>query len=261
MPESLNARPVASLLQVTLVTLAATLSSCHVFVEQAEKNLQASPSPGLALSSAGNAPIRRFTPSTEHLKFEVDPTTSTGSIDLAIDHDSLAPRRSVCECPLKGSITATLRTSGSGKRSLTLEKIELVTAGRGELEFVWSPLIGTIRMVIPGGLLTITDNSPDPVINLSANGHFSHPGYKFQVGGTGQVETTGLVLRRKIGNTETDLTIEETEQVTLAGTLTRKEGRWHLDLPGTILKDQFEVDEEGTTLDLIFTSNIASYAK
>ena len=87
MPESLNARPVASLLRITLVTLAATLSSCHVFVEQAEKNLQASPSPGLALSSAVNAPIRRFTPSTERLKFELDPA-STGTIDLAIDHDS-----------------------------------------------------------------------------------------------------------------------------------------------------------------------------
>ena len=170
-------------------------------------------------------------------------------------------KRQVCECPLKGSISATLRTSESGVRTLTLEKVELVTAGEGKLEFAWSPIIGTVRMLIPEGLLKISNKSPDPVMQLGEGGEFSHPGYTFQVNGTGQVETTGLVLRQKIGDTETDLTIEETEPVTLAGTLRREENRWHLDLPGTVMTDSFEIDEEGTALNLIFTGNIASVEK
>ena len=246
---------------IAAVTLVTALPGCQLFVNHAEKATTTSPLPEVALPKSGHTTPQQFIPRSEQLTFMVDSSISTGVIDLALDHESLAPRRSVCECPLGGTITATLRTSNTGARTLTIERVELVTAGKGELEFAWSPLIGTIRMVIPSGLLTITDKSPDPVIPLSMDGSFSHPDYRFYVGGTGQLETTGLLLKKQIGNSETDLTIEETEPVTLSGMLTREEGRWHLDLPDTIMRDSFEVDEEGATLNLIFTGNIFSSVK
>ena len=241
--------------------LVTVLPGCLLFVNHPEKVAATSPLSEVVLAKSGHTTPRNIIPTYEQLTFVVDPSISTGTIDLALDHESLAPRRSVCECPLKGTITATLRTSNTGAQTLTIEKVELVTAGKGELEFAWSPLIGTIRMVIPGGLLTISNQSPDLVIPLSMDGRFSHPDYRFQVGGTGQLQTTGLLLKKQIGDSETDLTIEETEPVTLSGMLTRKEGRWHLDLPDTIMRDSFEVDEEGATLNLIFTGNIFSRAK
>ena len=261
MPEMLYNRHAAPLLWMTFVALIASLPSCHLFVKPPEKAAAIPPSPGTKSAVSTPSVAQRFIPSVSRLEFQIDSSVSTGTIDLALDHDSLAPRRSVCECPLKGSITATLQTSESGVRTLTLEKVELVTAGEGKLEFAWSPIIGTVRMLIPEGLLKISNKSPDPVMQLGEGGEFSHPGYTFQVNGTGQVETTGLVLRKKIGDTETDLTIEETEPVTLSGTLRREENRWHLDLPGTVMKDSFEIDEEGTALNLIFTGNIASFEK
>ncbi len=265
MPETRQNRYASALLRITFVALTATLPSCHLFVNPTELTISDPPSARVASSgsssSSRSSVVRKFIPSVQHLEFQIDSSISTGTIDLALDHDSLAPRRSVCECPLKGTIVAKLQTSASGVQTLTLEKIELVTAGEGKLEFVWSPIIGTVRMLIPEGQLKISSKSSDSVIQLSEGGRFSHPGYHFQVDGTGQVEATGLVLRKKIGDTETDLTIEETEAVTLAGTLRRKDSSWHLELPGTVMKDSFEIDEEGTTLDLIFTGNIISFEK
>lgn len=265
MPEIRHNWHAAPLLRITFVALTATLPSCHLFVNPTEQEQAAPTTPPARVVSSGSSSsssvARKFIPSIKRLEFQIDSSTSTGTIDLALDHDSLAPRRSVCESPLKGAIVAMLQTSASGVRTLTLEKFELVTAGEGELEFAWSPIIGTVKMLIPEGQLKISNKSPGSVIQLSEGGRFSHPGYHFQVDGTGQVEATGLVLRKKIGDTETDLTIEETEPVTLAGTLRWKDRSWHLELPATIMKDSFEIDEEGTTLNLIFTGNIFSSEK
>ena len=249
------------LLRLAFAALIAGLPSCHLFVKPPAKTI-ITPSPSATQNASSSSSVTgRFIPSVTRLEFEIDSSRSTGTIDLSLDHDSLAPRRSVCECPLKGTITATLKTLESGARTLIFDKVELVTAGKGNLEFAWSPIIGTVRMLIPEGLLKISNKSQDLVIQLGEDGEFSHPGYRFTVEGTGQVEATGLVLRKKIGDTETDLTIDETEPAILQGSLRREENRWHLDLPATVMKDSFEIDEEGTTLDLIFTGKIASSEK
>ena len=249
------------LFRLAFATLIAGLPSCHLFVKPPAKPV-VNPSASASQTAVSPSKVtRRFIPSVTHLEFQIDSSRSTGTIDLALDHDSLAPRRSVCECPLKGTITATLKTLESGARTLTLEKVELVTAGEGNLEFAWSPIIGTVKMLIPEGQLKITTESQDLVIQLGEDGEFSRPGYRFTVDGTGKVEATGLVLRKKIGNTETDLTIDETEPAILEGMLRKEENRWHLDLPATVMKDSFEIDEEGTTLNLFFTGRIASSEK
>ena len=135
MPEMLYNRHTAPLLRMASVALIASLPSCHLFVKPPEKAAAIPSSPGIKSAISTPSATQRFIPSVSRLEFQIDSSVSTGTIDLALDHDSLAPRRSVCECPLKGSITATLRTSESGVRTLTLEKVELVTAGEGKLEF------------------------------------------------------------------------------------------------------------------------------
>ena len=129
------------------------------------------------------------------------------------------------------------------------------------MKFDWSPLIGAIRILIPNGILTIRSQSPPPLISLREGGHFSYPGYRFQVGGSCQVKATGLVLKKKVGQTEADLTIEQTKPVVLAGSLAREEGKWLLEMPSTVMTDSFEIDEEGTTLNLIFSGRISATEK
>ena len=60
---------------------------------------------------------------------------------------------------------------------------------------------------------------------------------------------------------EEDLTIDQTDPVALAGSLTRREGQWILNIPSTVMKNRFEVDEEGTIMDLIFTGRISAVEK
>ena len=58
-----------------------------------------------------------------------------------------------------------------------------------------------------------------------------------------------------------DLTIKRTEPVLLAGRLFRRDGAWILRLPAAVMKDRFELDDDGTTLDLHFTAGITAVAR
>ena len=237
---------------IAALSMLFTLPGCHLFVAQP-------PTTPDELPSAGRTPPSR--PSSRRLELHVDTSTSNATIDLTLDPLPLAARRSSFRCPLKGTIIGTLKISRSGSRSLRIDKIELATGDEGRMKFDWSPLIGTIRILIPDGILTIRNQSPPPLISLEEGGHFSYPGYRFEVGGTCQVKATGLILKKKVSQTEADLTIEQTKPVVLAGTLTRHEGKWLLEMPSTVMTDRFEIDEEGTILKLIFSGRISAMEK
>ena len=68
-------------------------------------------------------------------------------------------------------------------------------------------------------------------------------------------------LKKKVGKMEGDLTIDQTDPVALTGSLSRQEGRWILSMPSTVMNYRFEVDEDGTVLDLIFTGRISAVEK
>ncbi|MEC9055000.1 MAG: hypothetical protein VX633_06820 [Verrucomicrobiota bacterium] len=253
MPETRHpGQSVSFLRTIVALSILFTLPGCHLFVAQP------APDP-VDLPSAGNHSPSN--PSSRRLELHVDASASNATIDLTLDPLPLAPRRSSFRCPLEGTITGTLRTSHSGSRSFRIDKIELATGAEGRMKFDWSPLIGAIRILIPSGILTIRSQSPPPLISLREGGHFSYPGYRFQVGGSCQVKATGLVLKKKVGQTEADLTIEQTKPVVLAGSLTRHEGKWLLEMPSTVMTDSFEIDEEGTLLNLIFSGRISATEK
>ncbi len=253
MPETLYSGHTVSLFRtIVALSILFTLPGCHLFVAQP------APAP-VKLSSVGNQPSSN--PSSRRLELHVDASVSNATIDLTLDPLSLAARHSSFRCPLKGVIIGTLRTSRSGSRSFRIDRIELATGAEGRMKFDWSPLIGAIGILIPDGILTIRSKSPPSLISLQEGGNFSFPGYRFQVGGTCQVKATGLVLKKKVGQTEADLTIEQTKPVVLAGSLTRREGKWLLEMPSTVMADSFEIDEEGTTLNLIFSGRISATEK
>ncbi|MBP36210.1 MAG: hypothetical protein CMP31_11400 [Roseibacillus sp.] len=245
---------------IAAIPLFLALPGCHLFVAQPAVPPRDLASPPLPVRSNHPTPHAPG-PRTERLHFRVDSSASTALISLTLDPMALASRRSTCSCPLKGTVTGTLNTSGLGTRTFTIEKIDLATAGDGRLEFDWTPLIGAIRILIPAGILTIRDHTMPRAMPLQQDGRFSHSKCRFRVGGTCQVQGSGLVLRKKVGQTEKDLTVARTEPVVLAGSLTHRENRWILDIPSAVMKDRFEVDEEGTILDLIFTGSITAVEK
>ncbi len=248
---------------IVFISLLLALPGCHLFVTPR------APAPGnpadhpLTTQSGHLTPhaTSRSVPRAERLHLQVDSSASTALLAITLDPLRLAPRRSASSCPLKGTVTGTLKTSSTGTRSFTIEKIDLVTAGDSRLEFDWSPLIGTVKILIPSGILTIRDHTSPPAIPLQWNGRFSHPEGRFQVGGSCQVEGTGLILKKKVGKMEKDLTIDQTEPVALTGSISHRKGRWILSMPSTVMKDRFEVDEDGTILDLIFTGRISAVEK
>ena len=252
---------------IAAISLLLALPGCHLFVAQPAalpRDLASPPLPVGSNHPTRHAPARMPAasgPRTERLHLLVDSSASTALIGITLDPMALAPRRSVCSCPLKGTVTGILKTSGLGTRTFTIEKIDLATAGDGRLEFDWTPLIGAIRALIPAGILTIRDHTMPHAMPLQQDGRFSHPKCRFRVGGTCQVQGRGLVLKKKVGQKEEDLTIARTEPVVLAGSLTHRENRWILVIPSTIMKDRFEIDEEGTILDLIFTGSITAVEK
>ena len=258
MPEIRHLLRIACLSRaIASTTWLLTLPGCHLFVTPPASNPR-----GPDASQLSTRPVLpRTVPRTELLQLEVDSSSSTASFSITLDPRRLAARRSTSVCPLKGTVTGTLETSLTGSHSFTIENIDLVTAGNSQLEFDWSPLIGTVRILIPAGILTIRDHTIPGAIPLHRDGQFSHPACRFRVGGSCQVEGTGLVLKKKVGKMEGDLTIEETESVTLAGSLTRRDDTWILDMPSTVMKDRFEVDEEGTIMELTFTGRIVAVNK
>ncbi|MFP6882907.1 MAG: hypothetical protein VCA40_00635 [Roseibacillus sp.] len=252
---------------IAAISLLFALPGCHLFVAQPAalpRDLASPPLPVRSDHPTLHAPTRRPAapgPRTERLHFRVDSNASTAFIGITLDPMVLAPRRSAFSCPLKGTVTGILKTSGLGTRTFTIEKIDLATAGEGRLEFDWTPLIGVIKILIPAGILTIRDHTMPRVMPLQQNGRFSHSKCRFRVGGTCQVQGSGLVLKKKVGQMEKDLAIDQTEPVVLAGSLTYRGNKWSLDIPSTVMKDSFEIDEEGTILDLIFTGSITAVEK
>ena len=264
MPENRHLLRTACLYRVIAsISLLLTLPGCHLFVTP-ETSTPRDPA-AQPLPTQSDHPTRyaasQSVPRTERLHLQVDSSASTALIAITLDPLRLAARRSASSCPLKGTVTGTLRISHTGTRSFMIKKIDLVTAVDSQLEFDWSPLIGTVKILIPAGILTIRDHTIPHAIPLRRDGGFSHPECRFQVGGSCQVEGTGLVLRKKVGKMEEDLTIDQTDPVALAGSLTRREGQWILNIPSTVMKDRFEVDEEGTIMDLIFTGSISAVEK
>lgn len=264
MPETRHPLRTACLYRaLASMSLLLTLPGCHLFVTPAAST---PPDPAAqSLPTQSDYPARhaasRSVPGTERLHFQVDSSSSTALIAITLDPLRLAARRSASSCPLKGTVTGMLRVSHTGARSFTIEKVDLVTTGDIQLEFDWSPLIGTVKILIPAGILTIRNRTIPHALPLRRDGGFSHPKCRFQVGGSCQVEGTGLVLRKKVGKMEEDLTIDQTDPVALAGSLTRREGQWILNIPSTVMKNRFEVDEEGTIMDLIFTGRIFAVEK
>jgi hypothetical protein len=41
----------------------------------------------------------------------------------------------------------------------------------------------------------------------------------------------------------------------------RRAGKWILEIPATVLKERFELDPKGSTLDLVFTGKITAVAR
>jgi len=264
MPETRHLSRTACLYRaIASISLLLALPGCQLF-ETPQATVPGNPADQPPATQSGH-PTRfaatRSVPKTERLRLKVDSSASTALIAITLDPLRLAPRRSAASCPLKGTVTGTLKTSNTGTRSFTIEKIDLVTAGDAQLEFDWSPLIGTVKILIPAGILTIRDHTIPPAMPLQWNGRFSHPACRFRVGGSCQVEGTGLVLKKKVGKMEKDLTLDQTEPVALAGSLTRRDRKWILSMPSTAMKDRFQVDEDGTILDLIFTGRISAVEK
>ena len=264
MPEARHLlRTVCLYRAIVLISLLLALPGCHLFVTP-RASAPGNPADQPLTTQSGHLTrhsASRSIPKAERLHLQVDSSASTALLAITLDPLRLAPRRSASRCPLKGTVTGTLKTSSTGTRSFTIEKIDLVTAGDSRLEFDWSPLIGTVKILIPSGILTIRDHTSPPEIPLQRNGRFSHPACLFRVGGSCQVEGTGLILKKKVGKMEGDLTIDQTDPVALTGSLSRQDGRWILSMPSTVMKDRFEVDEDGTVLDLIFTGRISAVEK
>ena len=248
------------------------LPGCHLLAPpgpspagQEESVSYSNPIPEPAPRKAkGHDPEPRWIPSepqVQHLHMLIDSGSSTGLIALVLDPGPLNPRRAATTCALKGHIAATVTTFGNGKRSFTIERISLASASDGRLRFSWSPLVGSIRTLIPAGILTIKDHTLPPAIPVRRDGSFSQPDCHFRVGGTCQVRGSGIILAGKVGKTVEDLTIGKTEPVTLTGSLVRRKGRWILHIPAAIMTDRFEIDDDGTSLDLNFTGNITAIAE
>lgn len=239
---------------------ALSLVGCHVFAaKQPPPVTTGNTGPSPPSLAVGPPPAGKI--AVEHLQFEVDASRSTGLIATTLDPLHLGARHSKCRCPLRGTIDAKLTTSADGTKSLALESIDLATNANGHLKYDWTPLIGSIKGLIPTGILTIKDHTiPGPLV-IDQRGTFRRAGYRFKVGGTCKVQGHGLLLKKRVGQSEEDLTIAKTEPVVLNGTLIRRAGEWILRIPSALMKDRFEIDDEGSTLDLAFTGNITAVAR
>lgn len=264
MPERSKLRTLCIWSRISPLLCALSLSSCQLFVSQPVSppvEVRApDPSPGTDLGRPP-APAEKPRPKSRALHFIIDSAKSTGRIATTLDPHGLGPRESACTCPLKGTITATLSSNAKGHQILTLHSVDLATSADGHLLYNWTPLIGSIRSRIPTGILTIRDHTIPGPLRIDPRGAFSHPGYHFKVGGTCQVQGRGLLLRKQVGNTEEDLTIKKTEPVLLTGSLVQRESAWIFHVPAAILKDRFNIDDEGSTMDLHFTGNITAVAR
>ncbi|MBL49766.1 MAG: hypothetical protein CMP28_12555 [Roseibacillus sp.] len=265
MPDSREIPLSASSLRALIVLPALLLlPGCHVFSPPAEKQQARATAASLPSTPPRKKvidPDPARPPRPQRLHMRVDSGISTGLIAIILDPGPLPPRRSTATCALNGSVTVTVTTGNDGTTTFKIESISLANANDGRLRFSWSPLIGSIRTLIPAGILTIRDHTVPASIPLRQDGRFSQPNCHFSVGGTCQVQGSGIILAKKVGRTVEDLTINKTEPVILAGSLSRRDGKWILHIPAATMKDRFNIDDDGTTLDLQFTGNITAVAE
>ena len=268
MPDSRQAPAPASSLRAFIApaVLFLLLPGCHLFAPPLaapaglEGTLTAS-SPGHAKQPRSQSHRTPRAPRTERLQMRIDSESSSALITIVLSPGPLTPRRSTATCALKGSVTGTVTTRSDGVRTFTIEQIDLANANDGRLRFSWSPLIGSIRTLIPAGILTIRDHTVPSSIPLQQDGRFSQTACHFRVGGTCEVQGSGILLAKKVGKTVEDLTIRKTEPVTLSGSLIHQDAKWILHIPAAIMKDRFEIDDDGTSLDLLFTGNITAVTR
>lgn len=242
---------------VLLGLLATSLSSCHLFRDPEAAAATSMPTVAQdAPEPAGDSPppVRRTT--VERLTFYLDTTSSSGHIQTTLDPHGLGPRTAHCRCPLEGTLSGELTSRPDGSRSLHLDHIELATTRDGHLSYDWSPLIGRIQSVIPSGSLKISRKTIPGPFQLDSRGQFQRAGARFTVDGIANVVASGLLLKKQVGEQETDLSIDQTDAIHLVGSLIRRDGSWVLHVPAAILRDQFTLDDNGSTLDLNFTASI-----
>jgi hypothetical protein len=251
---------VRTLLLITFLYPAFALVGCHAFRPKPP------PAPNTTgpfalgpLAAPHQVTLRRNT--VERLEFHLDSSRSSGLIATTLDPLHLGARHSRSRCPLQGTITAKLTTSPDGTRSLALDSINLATSTNTHLKYDWTHLIGSIRGIIPSGILTIKHHTFSGPLKIDSRGAFRRPGYRFKVGGVCRIQGHGLLLKKLVGQSEESLTIAKTKPVVLDGTLVRRAGKWILEIPATVLKERFELDPKGSTLDLVFTGKITAVAR
>lgn len=243
-----------------LVLPALSLAACQVVTPPPAAITVAPASAVIAAPTAFEKPVAVTRTTIERLTFRLDPDQSSGHIRTTIDPHGLGPRTAECLCPLRGTVTGELTSRPDGSRSLALDRIELVTTSDGLLEYDWSPLIGKIQTTIPAGELKISRNTIPGPLAIDSSGEFQKSGYKFTVDGIAKVAARGLLLKRRVGLQEADLSIDQTDAVHLVGSLLRRDGAWVLHVPAAILRDRIDVDEDGSTLELNFTARITAVA-
>lgn len=198
---------------------------------------------------------------TKRLTFTLDAEKSNGLIATVLDPHGLGPRSSDYTCSLRGTVTGRLTSRTDGSRSLSIDFVKLATSEDGHFFYNWTPVIGSIKSIIPSGRLIISRHTIPRLITVDATGRFQQGGCKFTVDGITDVVARGLILKKKVGNRQADLSIDETSAINLVGSLIRRDGSWILHIPAAILKDRFDIDDNGSTLDLNFTANITAVAK
>lgn len=249
-----------SLLLITFLYPVISLVGCHAFRPKPP------PAPTTTGSFAPNHPaaqdrvaLKRST--VERLEFHLDSSESSGLIATTLDPLHLGARHSRSRCPLQGTITAKLTTSPDGTRSLALHSIDLATSTKAHLKYDWTPLIGSIRGIIPSGILTIKHHTFSGPLIIDSRGAFRRHGFRFKIGGICRIQGHGLLLKKLVGQSEESLTIAKTKPVVLDGTLVRRAGKWILKIPSAVLNERFELDSKGSTLDLVFTGKITAVAR
>jgi hypothetical protein len=244
---------------ILILLSAQILGGCHFFKPAPVSVPVIASGPTSAALVTRSFPVKKTT--VERLVFKVDSASSTGHLKTTLDPIHLGARHSDCKCLLRGTLRGKLTTKPDGSRTLLLDKIHLVTTTDAVLHFDWTPLIGSIRAVIPAGSLTISDHSRPGALSLDPNGRFARSGYKFRVGGTAIITGRGLLLKKKIGQAEKDLTIKQTDPIRLAGSLLRRDGSWILHLPAAVLQDRYELDDQGSYLELKYTAKLTAIAR
>lgn len=223
------------------------------------------PPPDIASGPTSAALVTRSFPvkktTVERLMFKVDSASSSSHIKTTLDPNHLGARHSDCKYPLRGTLRGKLTTKPDGSRTLLLDSLHLANTADAVLRYDWTPLIGSIKVVIPAESVTISDHTHPGALSLNPNGRFARSGYKFRVGGTAIVTGRGLLLKKKVGQAEKDLTIKQTDPIRLAGSLLRRNGSWILHLPAAVLQDRHELDDQGSYLELKTTVTLTAIAR